>query len=93
MGTMLERVGRLELAARMRTVRVECFGEHGGPVLADRIGLPARTWDNYERGVTIPGDVLLGFLAVTRTEPMWLTTGDGPRYRSPPLEGSVSNWT
>ncbi|WP_435018599.1 hypothetical protein TA3x_000580 [Tundrisphaera sp. TA3] len=92
MGTMLEKVGSLELATRLRTIRVECFGEAGVPDLADRIGIPPQTWDNYEYGVTIPGSVLLGFLAITCTEPMWLMTGDGPRYRSLPLETSRSGW-
>jgi hypothetical protein len=48
--------------------------------------LPTRTWLNYERGVTIPGEVLLRFIDLTSAEPRWLLTGQGPRYRSRPSD-------
>src|SRR5439155_14591286 len=59
----------------------ELFGEHGGPELARRLGLPARTWYNYETGVTVPAEVLLSFIDQTGTNPVWLLSGEGPRYR------------
>jgi hypothetical protein len=73
------------IAGRLRLVRSEIFGEHGGPELADQLGLPFRTWFNYESGVTIPGEVLLRFLEITYTEPLWLLGGAGPKYRMPEL--------
>jgi len=34
------------ISTRLREVRQELFGEHGGPELARRLGLPGRTWYN-----------------------------------------------
>jgi hypothetical protein len=62
-------------------MRQEIFGEHGGPELARRLSLPARTWYNYETGVTVPAEVLLGFIEQTGANPTWLLNGEGPRYR------------
>jgi SOS-response transcriptional repressor LexA len=70
-----------QLSARLRQVRQEIFGEHGGPELARRLGLPARTWYNYETGVTVPAEVLLGFMEETGANSSWLLTGTGPKYR------------
>lgn len=69
------------LSNRLREVRQELFGEHGGPELARRLNLPARTWYNYETGVTVPAEVLLAFIDQTGANPMWLLTGEGPKYR------------
>ena len=73
---------RHRLASRLRAVRVERYGERGGPELAGRLGVPARSWYNYELGVTVPAEVLLRFLEVTGAEPCWLLDGRGPRYRA-----------
>jgi hypothetical protein len=67
------------LARRLREVRLEMYGEHGGPLLAEALGLSVRTWANYESGVTIPGPRLLLFIKVTGVEPHWLLTGEGQR--------------
>jgi hypothetical protein len=48
--------------------------------LARRLGLPARTWYNYETGVTVPAEVLLGFIEQTGANPAWLLNGDGTKY-------------
>lgn len=69
------------ISSRLREVRQEMFGEHGGPELARRLNIPARTWYNYETGVTVPAEVLLGFIDQTGTNPVWLLTGEGPKYR------------
>jgi hypothetical protein len=69
------------LFRRIREIRMEMFGEHGGPRLAERLGIPAKTWLNYESGVTIPAPVVLRFLAITKANPNWLLTGEGPRYQ------------
>jgi hypothetical protein len=65
----------------LREIRQDIFGEHGGPELARRLGLPARTWYNYETGVTVPAEVLLEFIEQTGANPMWLLSGEGSRYR------------
>jgi len=71
------------LSGRLKEVRQELFGDHGGPELARRIGLPARTWYNYETGVTVPAEVLLGFIEETGVSTLWLLTGEGPKYQTP----------
>jgi hypothetical protein len=71
---------KAQLSARLREIRTELFGPHGGPELARRLNLPARQWYNYETGVTVPAEVLLAFLDQTGANPVWLFTGEGPRY-------------
>ena len=51
-----------DLASRIRQARLETYGEDGTTDLAEALGLPARTWRNFEDGVRIPGEVLLRFL-------------------------------
>jgi hypothetical protein len=72
---------KASISRRLREVRQELFGEHGGPELARRLNLPARTWYNYETGVTVPAEVLLSFIDQTGANPIWLLTGDGDRFR------------
>lgn len=72
---------KASLSRRLREIRQELFGEHGGPELARRLNLPARTWYNYETGVTVPAEVLLGFIDQTGANPIWLLSGDGSKYR------------
>ena len=72
---------KASISRRLRDVRQELFGEHGGPELARRLNLPARTWYNYETGVTVPAEVLLSFIDQTGANPVWLLTGEGNRYR------------
>jgi hypothetical protein len=52
--------------------------------------LPARTWYNYETGVTVPAEVLLGFIDQTGANPTWLLTGEGARYRNASDNRSIS---
>ncbi|HMB06823.1 MAG TPA: hypothetical protein VKP69_24180 [Isosphaeraceae bacterium] len=70
----------LLLSARVSEIRRELYGEHGAPLLAQALGLPARTWLNYEMGVTIPGLVILHFIEITHAHPHWLLTGEGEKY-------------
>jgi transcriptional regulator with XRE-family HTH domain len=65
------------LAARLRAIRSERFGE-GLAALAEAVGVPKGTWRNYESGVTIPGPVLLRFIDATGASPRWLFDGEGP---------------
>src|SRR5579864_9416443 len=71
---------RLYPSQRLREVRLELFGLHGSALLASKLNLPARTWYNYEAGVTVPGEVLLGFVVLTGVSPTWILRGEGPRY-------------
>jgi len=71
------------LAERLRALRAELYGERGGPELARRLGLPIRTWYNYESGVTVPAEVVLKIIELTSVEPIWLLHGQGPKFRSP----------
>ena len=82
---------KAQVSARLKDVRLELFGEHGGPELARRLSLPARTWYNYETGVTVPAEVLLGFIQQTDVDPGWLLTGEGTRYRRHIKEGSLES--
>lgn len=73
---------KASLSRRLREIRQEQYGDHGGPELARRLSLPARTWYNYETGVTVPAEVMLAFIDQTGANPLWLLSGDGPKYRS-----------
>jgi hypothetical protein len=72
---------KAEMGHRLSEVRQEKFGPKGAPVLATTLGVPLRTWLNYEAGVTIPGEVLLRFVETARVDAHWLLTGEGPKYR------------
>ena len=74
----------VDLASRVREIRRDLYGEGGGPMLAEALGVLARTWANYEQGVIIPAPVLLRFLELTGADPGWLLTGRGDRYVSVP---------
>jgi SOS-response transcriptional repressor LexA len=84
---------KASLSRRLREIRQEIFGEHGGPELARRLNLPARTWYNYETGVTVPAEVLLGFIEQTGANPMWLLNGEGSRYRHSNEDRLISELT
>ena len=73
---------KCDLARRVQDVRKELYGEHGGPLLAERLGVPFRTWHNYEVGCTIPAQTILRFIEVTDATPHWLLSGEGERYRA-----------
>jgi len=75
--------GGIELAQRLREVRIEHEGRHGESSLAEEMKLPARTWMNYESGVAIPGMQLLRLIERTGIHPIWLLTGCGNRYLEP----------
>jgi hypothetical protein len=74
---------KCDLARRVREIRIEIYGENGGPMLANALEIPFRTLFNYESGCTIPAHVILQFIEITRVDPHWLLTGEGERF----LEG------
>src|SRR3954471_10642350 len=63
-------------AGRLREVREEAFGADVES-LARGLGIPVRTWMNYEDGVTLPAETLLAFIEETGAHPHWLLTGQG----------------
>jgi hypothetical protein len=73
-------VSQADLGHRVRETRRALFDEHGGPQLAKALGVPYRTWMNYEAGVTIPAPVILRFIEVCGASPRWLLAGDGERF-------------
>ena len=73
---------KLNLAGRIKTVRIDLFGDNGGPLLADLLNVKVRTWVEYEEGLTIPAQTILRFIEVTNADPHWLLTGEGPHYRA-----------
>jgi hypothetical protein len=68
------------LCRRVRQIRVELYGENGGPMLAEALNVPFRTWANYEAGVAMPALVMLRFIVLTGACPHWLLTGEPPQY-------------
>jgi len=84
---------KASVSRRLREIREDLFGEHGGPELARRLSLPARTWYNYETGVTVPAEILLAFIEQTGANPMWLLNGQGPRYLQSSDDGLLSQLT
>lgn len=78
------------LSERLRSLRTEFYGERGGPDLARTLGIPVRTWYNYENGVTVPAEIILRIVELTSVEPIWLLRGLGPKLRpkaTDPLAG------
>ncbi|MGO9913759.1 MAG: helix-turn-helix domain-containing protein [Isosphaeraceae bacterium] len=69
-----------DVAARMREIRVALYGEHGGPLLAEALGIPFGTLHQYEIGRTVPAHAILRFIEVTGAHPHWMFTGDGERF-------------
>jgi hypothetical protein len=78
------------LATRLTTLRAELFGDRGAPEMARQLGIPVRTWYNYEAGVTVPAEVALKIIALTSVEPNWLLSGERPQFRSNLLDRSAS---
>jgi len=68
---------KCSLAERLGALRAELFGERGGPELARRLGIPVRTWYNYEAGVTIPAEIVLRIIGGCKqlifADPLYIT--------------------
>ena len=81
---MLESAGEhSNLAERIRSVRMDLFGEHGGPVLARLLRVPSRRLARIESGGPIPARIILQLIEVTGANPHWLLSGEGEKYRRP----------
>jgi hypothetical protein len=80
------RLIKRDLAHRIREIREDLYGAHGGPLLATALQLPFRTWHRYEWGHTIPAHSILRFIEITDAHPHWLLTGEGQKYLSRSLD-------
>jgi hypothetical protein len=71
-----EMVGR-----RLRELRMEFGSVDGLAALPARLNIPVRHWYYFERGRTVPAEVILRIIEATNVEPVWLLRGVGPKYR------------
>jgi hypothetical protein len=76
----LEATSNQELAARLREVRLDMYGEHGSQFMADALGIALGTWMNYEAAVVIPARIILQLIDAMHVRPRWLLTGEGAMY-------------
>lgn len=72
---------RASLSLRVKTVREELYGVHGGPLLAEALRIPFRRWHDFESGTVMPAEILLRFIEVTGADAHWLLTGEGEHYQ------------
>ena len=73
---------KMHLAERIKEIRLDLFGEEGAAELARRLNIPTETWQNYEKGVTVPAEVILRFIDLTSVDPKWLLFGLGEKHRT-----------
>ncbi len=83
---------KLALAERLAALRLELFGDRGGPEMARRLGIPVRTWYNYEGGVTVPAEVILKIIELTSVEAGWLLHGEEPKISPSRSPSAASRW-
>ena len=79
----MTREAALVLAQRVHEIRLERYGEQGGPALAHAMHRRLRTWMNNEAGITIPALVILLFIRITGVSPEWLLSGECRKYSNP----------
>ena len=58
-------------------MRVALYGEHGGPLLAEALGIPFVLCTATRPAATIPAHSILRFIELTGVDPHWLLTGRG----------------
>ena len=81
---MLESRGACStLSERIRAVRLDLFGECGGPMLATLLGVTQRKLMRMEAGGPMPDWLILKLIEVTGANPDWLLSGEGPRSWRP----------
>jgi hypothetical protein len=76
----LETTNNQDLAARLREVREDMYGEHGAQFMADALGITLHTWKNYESGVVMLAQTVLLLIDTMRINPSWLLTGKGEKF-------------
>jgi hypothetical protein len=82
---------KTSLVQRICKIRHELYGDLGVEALAVALGVPSHTWRNYERGITMPAHVVLGFIEITGSDPHWLLTGEGETYLPASLRSGISS--
>jgi hypothetical protein len=75
---------KLAIAERLVALRSELYGERGGPEMARRLNIPVRTWYNYEKGITVPAEIILRVIKLTGVEAAWLLDGTEPIFAERP---------
>ena len=76
--TILQR--RKEIGKRLRLIRAEiAAGQSWGRQreIEMWLGVQLKTWQGYERGKAIPGEILLHLIVELGISPSWLLTGQG----------------
>ena len=76
---------RKEIGKRLRRIREEIApgGTWGRRREVEAwLGVQLVTWYGYERGKTIPGEILLRLIVELGISPSWLLTGQGTIWRS-----------
>jgi hypothetical protein len=76
----LKRLKRIGLAARLRDIREDMYGDDGAQFLADAMEIPLQTWLNYESGVAVPAETILELIVTAGVRSDWLVTGQGAKY-------------
>jgi len=71
---------RIVLAERLRGIREDIYGKHGGHFLADDLEIPLQSWLNYEEGVVVPAHVVLELIFRAAVNTPWLLTADGAKF-------------
>lgn len=71
-----------DLAERVRTVRLQLYGECGGPMMAEQLGIPQRRLARIEAGGPISAELILKLINVTGVNLRWLLSGEGETYVS-----------
>lgn len=72
-----------DLCQRVQTVRMQLFGECGGPMLAELLGISQRRLTRIEAGGPIPAEIILKLIDLTGVSPHWLLSGEGETYGMP----------
>ncbi len=77
---MTDKTNRIDFLARIAKIRRDMFDDEEMGNLARTLGIPLRTWENYEAGVIMPDLLILKFVCLTGVDPAWLLTGEGQPY-------------
>lgn len=89
---------RQEMGRRLIQIRSDLYSVGGAGELAQHLGVPTRTWTNYEAGVTVPAEIILMLVCRIGVKPHWLLTGKGrkyarllarPSFDSPVVDGAI----
>jgi transcriptional regulator with XRE-family HTH domain len=67
------------LADRLRLIRFELYGELGIARMAAGLGVPPKTWANWESGIAPSAMIILRLIEITGIHPLWLLDGREPK--------------